>query len=63
MTRTIAVDFDGVIHAYSKDWHDGTVYDKPVDGSIEALEKLTKNYAVFIHTTRDPYEFIKVIND
>lgn len=52
MTRTVAVDFDGVIHAYSKGWHDGTIYDPPVDGAFEALTGLQEFFAVFIHTTR-----------
>ncbi len=51
--QTVAVDFDGVIHAYSKGWHDGTVYDEPVPGAVEALRTLMDTYAVFIHTARD----------
>jgi hypothetical protein len=50
---TIAVDFDGVIHAYSKGWHDGSIYDGPVPGAIDALRLLMDTDAVFIHTTRD----------
>ena len=51
---TIAVDFDGVIHAYSKGWSDGTIYDDPVPGSIASLEALTRaGFSVFIHTTRN----------
>ena len=51
--KTVAVDFDGVIHAYSKGWHDGTIYDEPVPGAFEALRGLMERYAVFVHTSRD----------
>ena len=50
---TIAVDFDGVIHAYSKGWHDGTIYDEPMPGVPDALNELMRRDAVFIHTSRD----------
>lgn len=52
--KTIAVDFDGVIHKYSRGWQDGSIYDDPMPGSYEGLLSLMENYAVFIHTTRDP---------
>ena len=51
---TIAVDFDGVIHAYSRGWQDGTIYDEPVPGAFDGLRKLMRSYAVFVHTSRDP---------
>jgi hypothetical protein len=54
--QTVAVDFDGVLHAYTKGWHDGSVYDTPMPGSVEALTDLTKRVAVFVHTTRDPMQ-------
>lgn len=44
-TQTVAVDFDGVIHAYSKGWYDGTIYDPPVPGALEALRNLMERYA------------------
>ena len=51
--KTIAIDFDGVIHAYSKGWHDGTCYDEPVEGAKEALERLCKRgYHIVIFTCR-----------
>jgi hypothetical protein len=52
VTQTVAVDFDGVIHAYSKGWHDGTIYDEPMPGAIEGLRKLQERYAVFVFTSR-----------
>jgi len=33
----IAVDFDGVIHKYSKGWHNGQIYDGPVPGCYDAM--------------------------
>ena len=50
---TIAVDFDGVIHGYSKGWADGSIYDPPVDGALDALRTLMADHPVFIFTTRD----------
>ena len=54
MAQTVAIDFDGVIHAYRKGWHDGTIYDEPVAGAFEAIGKfLASGYEVFIHTNRN----------
>jgi hypothetical protein len=52
--RTVAVDFDGVIHLYSRGWFDGTIYDPPVPFAFDALAELQADYAVFVHTTRAP---------
>lgn len=51
---TVGVDFDGVIHAYSDGWRDGTIYDGPLPGALESLHELRKQFAVFVHTSRDP---------
>jgi hypothetical protein len=53
VTQTVAVDFDGVIHAYSMGWGDGTIYDEPVEGAFNALRGLMERHAVYIHTSRD----------
>ena len=34
----VAIDFDGVVHGNSKGFYDGTVYDPPIEGSIEAIK-------------------------
>lgn len=52
--KTIAIDFDGVIHKYSKGWQDGSIYDEPIEGAFEAIKSLMKDYAVFVFTTRNP---------
>ena len=52
---TIAIDFDGVIHLYSKGWHDGTIYDQPADGAFDAIKTLMDaGYTVYVHSTRSP---------
>lgn len=51
---TLAIDFDGVIHQYSKGWYDGTIYDPPMPGAIEGLRQLMEQHAVFVFTTREP---------
>ena len=48
----IAIDFDGVIHKSSKGYHDGTIYDEPVEGSLEAIKKLSKKYDIVIFTCK-----------
>lgn len=48
----IGVDFDGVIHQYSVGWHEGVIYDPPVDGTCEALRDLMDVYSVFVFTAR-----------
>lgn len=57
--RTVAVDFDGVIHRYSQGWQDGSIYDPPVAGAFDALRALRQRFDVVIYTTRagetEPY--------
>lgn len=53
---TAAIDFDGVIHKYSKGWHDGECYDVPVRDSLQTIGRLMKEggYSIFIFSTRNP---------
>lgn len=55
---TLAIDFDGVIHRYSKGYKDGSLYDRPIRGAKLALRKLMRTNCVFILSTRPP-EHIK----
>jgi 5'(3')-deoxyribonucleotidase len=50
--KTIAVDFDGVIHNADKGWGDGTCYGDPLPGSIESIKKLSETYDVIIFTAK-----------
>lgn len=51
--RTIALDFDGVLHAYSRGWADGTIYDDPVHGAVEACLALQQaGFELVIFTAR-----------
>ena len=47
----IAIDFDGVIYKNSKGYHDGTVYDEPIEGALEAIKSFhDKGYTVVVFT-------------
>ena len=48
----IGIDFDGVIHQCSKGYYDGSIYDEPLEGAYEALERLSKSYTVIVHTAK-----------
>ena len=48
----IGIDFDGVIHKCSKGFYDGTIYDEPIEGSYEALEKLAVDHTLIIYTCK-----------
>jgi len=57
---TIAIDFDGVIHKYSKGYADGSIYDEPMTGAEEAMiELLDKGHKIFIFTARKDKKAIK----
>jgi hypothetical protein len=48
----LAVDFDGVVHAYSQGWQGGAIYDQPVTGTTESLRQLSKRYDLVLFTAR-----------
>jgi hypothetical protein len=50
--ETLAIDFDGVIHNYDKGFHDGTCYGEPLNGSLEAVKKLSSKYKIVIYTAK-----------
>lgn len=56
--KTVAVDFDGVIHAYSQGWKDGSCYDVPMLGAEYGLKALLDRYSVFILSTRNSAQIV-----
>lgn len=47
----IAIDFDGVVYKNSKGYHDGTLYDEPIEGALEAIKSFSdKGYTIVIFT-------------
>ena len=48
----VGIDFDRVIHKCSKGYFDGTIYDDPIEGSYEALERLSRDYTIIINTCK-----------
>lgn len=54
MSETIAVDFDGVLHAHTSAWTDvHEIHDGPVDGAIEFLRAtIDAGIRVVIFTAR-----------
>jgi hypothetical protein len=61
--KTVAVDFDGVIHDYRHGWMDGSIYGNFTDGAVVALSRLMRRYAVYVHTTRSPRQVAYWIED
>lgn len=57
----LAVDLDGVIHKYSKGWHDGTIYDIPMEGTKDCLKKLKlMEVKIIIHSARACSKWVKI---
>jgi len=50
----LGLDFDGVIYKNSKGFHDGTMYDEPLDDAIKSLKYLneTLGYDLVIYTCK-----------
>jgi hypothetical protein len=60
MKKTVAFDFDGVIHKYSKGWQTGEIYDDILEGALKAISDLfEEGYSVFILSTRSPKQIHK----
>lgn len=60
MSKTVAIDFDGVIHAYSKGWQDGSVYDEPISQVFTVIGSLMDSgYSVFVFSTRSSRQIKK----
>ena len=61
--RTIAIDFDGVIHKYSKGWADGSIYDDPISGAFEFIREAMKTHTIFVFSSRSPWQIKRWINN
>lgn len=52
--KTVCIDFDGVIHDYSKGWQGVDVFDKPIEGAAKGTMFLkSKGWTIIIFTTRN----------
>ncbi len=51
-SKTISIDFDGVIHNDNLGWHDGTIYGSPIEGSLNPIKKLAEKYTLILFTAK-----------
>ena len=52
--KTIAIDFDGVIHKNSLGYHDGTIYDNPIENTAQSLKYIKEilGFNIIIFSTK-----------
>ena len=61
--KVLAIDFDGVIHRYSRGWRDGSIYDRPMVGSRMALTALRRKFEIIIFSHRAVHQGTKKIRE
>jgi len=55
--KVISLDFDGVIHRYSRGYVDGSIYDDPMPGALEAtLRLIRRGYTIVVLTARTNHD-------
>ncbi|MBI2033575.1 MAG: hypothetical protein HYT13_00535 [Candidatus Liptonbacteria bacterium] len=59
--KLLAVDFDGVIHRYSRGWHDSSIYDPPMKGALVALRTLRRTFKIVVFSRRAAHQGTKKI--
>lgn len=59
--KTIAVDFDGVIHDMCEGYKDGEIYGNVIEGAYEHLKILKeKGYKIVVFTTRTNFDDVSI---
>ncbi len=48
----LSLDFDGVLHNYSRGYHDGTIYDGPTPGALDFVLQAQERFLLVIHSAR-----------
>jgi hypothetical protein len=57
----ICLDFDGVLHRYSRGWQGGVIYDDPVEDSVAACLALAEwGFKLTVCTARDDVDAVRV---
>ena len=51
----LCLDFDGVIHRYSKGWQDGQIYDPPTDGFFKWATSTNHHFKLMVHSSRSKH--------